>query len=147
LFGALLLWGGFQGALDVAMNTQGVAVERRLRHPIMSGLHGAWSIGGAVGAGLGTLGVSVGLTLSEQLALEAVVIVAVIGTLSLRMLPDRHPPGRRSGIRRSMLSAPVLALGFVAFAAMLAEGAAADWSALYLREVTGASVTYAGLGY
>ena len=28
LFGALFIWGAFQGTLDVAMNTQAIAVER-----------------------------------------------------------------------------------------------------------------------
>ena len=36
LFAALALWGFFQGALDVAMNTQAAAVERLARAPIMA---------------------------------------------------------------------------------------------------------------
>ena len=31
LFGALVLWGAFQGTLDVAMNTQAIAVEKTSR--------------------------------------------------------------------------------------------------------------------
>ena len=46
---ALLVLGAASGALDVAMNAQGVAVERRYRRPIMSSLHGMFSLGGMAG--------------------------------------------------------------------------------------------------
>ena len=51
LFLALLVLGVASGALDVAMNAQGIEVERSLRRPILSGLHGLWSIGLGLGAG------------------------------------------------------------------------------------------------
>lgn len=149
LFGTLALWGAFQGSLDVAMNTQGVTVERTIGRPIMSGLHGAWSIGGFAGAGLGTVGVTVGMPLATQLALEGVLALAVVGAMTLTMLPDRITPRERNerGDRRGVLTPAVVVLGVVAFACMTGEGAAADWSAVYLRETLDTSATYAGLGY
>ena len=50
LFGSLLVLGLASGALDVAMNAQGIEVERRLGMPILSGLHGLWSVGLGIGA-------------------------------------------------------------------------------------------------
>ncbi|UYM06473.1 MFS transporter [Solicola gregarius] len=148
LFAALLLWGAFQGSLDVAMNTQGVTVERTIGRPIMAGLHGAWSIGGFVGAGIGTVGVSVGIALTPQLAVEGLVVLAVVGTLTMRMLPDPESPDEPRGDRKRRTFTPtVLVLGAVAFACMIGEGAAADWSAVYLHDVIDASPTYAGLGF
>lgn len=149
LFAALTLWGAFQGSLDVSMNTQGVTVERTISRPIMSGLHGAWSIGGFAGAGLGILGVSTGLSLTAQLALEGVVVLLVVGAMTFTMLPDRTGPAeraRRAG-RSSVFTPTVLVLGVVSFACMTGEGAAADWSAVYLRDTLGTSSAYAGLGY
>jgi MFS family permease len=67
LFGALVLWGAFQGALEVAMNTQAIAIERKSRRPLMSGLHGGWSIGAFTGAGIGALAVGTGIALTPQL--------------------------------------------------------------------------------
>ena len=55
LFAALFAWGAFQGTLDVAMNTQAIAVERTGGRILMSGLHGSWSIGAFAGAGIGAL--------------------------------------------------------------------------------------------
>src|ERR1700754_1170894 len=48
----LFVFGAANGAMDVSMNAHGVAVERELERPIMSSLHGGWSVGGFVAAGL-----------------------------------------------------------------------------------------------
>ena len=50
LVAALALLGAANGAMDVAMNAHGVVVERRLERPIMSSLHGMFSLGGMAGA-------------------------------------------------------------------------------------------------
>ena len=149
LFLALALWGAFQGSLDVSMNAQGITVERALGRPIMSGLHGAWSIGALVGAALGTAGVGIGLSLDGQLLGEGVVVLLLAGWLSLRLMPDppedRHAEGSRP---LTVLTNPiVLTLAVIALACMVCEGAAADWSAVYLRDALGASATFGGLGY
>jgi hypothetical protein len=60
LFGVLVLWGVFQGGLDVSMNTQAVTVERAMGRPVMSGIHGSWSAGAFAGAALGAGSVAVG---------------------------------------------------------------------------------------
>ena len=56
LFLSLFVLGLASGALDVAMNAQGIEVERHLGRPILSGLHGLWSVGLGIGAGLGRAG-------------------------------------------------------------------------------------------
>src|SRR5205823_226395 len=56
LLAALVFFGGF---LDVAFNAQAIAVERGYRRPIMSGLHGAWSVGLLVGSGVAASAVTV----------------------------------------------------------------------------------------
>ena len=48
----LFVFGAANGAMDVSMNAHGVAVERGLSRPIMSSLHGGWSLGGFAAAGL-----------------------------------------------------------------------------------------------
>jgi fucose permease len=88
LFGALFAWGAFQGTLDVAMNTQAIAIERAGRRVLMSGLHGSWSIGSFVGAGIGALAVGAGVTLSAQLLILGTLALLAAGLLTTRMLPD-----------------------------------------------------------
>src|SRR5206468_2355189 len=51
----LAVFGAANGAMDVAMNGHGVAVERELGRPIMSSLHAGWSFGGFASAGLAAL--------------------------------------------------------------------------------------------
>jgi fucose permease len=41
----------------------------------------------------------------------------------------------------------MVALGTIAFCCLLAEGAAADWSAVFLRDTTGAGPAVAAIGY
>ncbi|HTA03139.1 MAG TPA: MFS transporter [Streptosporangiaceae bacterium] len=148
LFAALFAWGAFQGALDVSMNTQAVTVELAHGRPLMSGFHASWSIGAFAGAGIGALGVAAGVSLTSQLLLLALPVLAVTVPLSLRMLADppaagQRPPGR-GPVR---LSGPVLVLGSIAFASMLCEGASADWASVYLRGSIGVGAAVAGLGY
>ena len=150
LLATLLVWGVFHGSLDVSMNTQGISVERAGKATIMSGLHGAWSVGGFAGAGLGALCVGLGLPLSGQLAAFAVVIALVAGwsTRSLLSDPVRGPAHIESRQPSNILLHPaILILGAVALACMFCEGAAADWSAVYLRDSLGAQPAVAGLGY
>jgi fucose permease len=153
LFGALFIWGAFQGTLDVAMNTQAIAVERAGGRALMSGLHGSWSIGSFAGAGLGVLAVNAGLGLTPQLLILGTVALLGAGLLTSRMLPDAVE--RRSADRRretgtrpaSRWSGGMIVLGTIAFAAMLCEGASADWAAVYLSGPLHAAGAVAGLGY
>ena len=49
----MVIFGGLVGGMDVAMNANAVAVERRLSRAIMSSSHGFWSLGGFAGGALG----------------------------------------------------------------------------------------------
>jgi hypothetical protein len=157
LFAALFVWGAFQGTLDVAMNTQAIAVERARHRVLMSGLHGSWSIGAFAGAGIGALAVAAGITLSVQLLVLGTIALLVAGLLSTRMLPAAaERPGdlnalaaadRRPGRRVSRWSGGMVLLGAIAFSAMLCEGATADWSAVYLSGPLHARGVVPGLGY
>ena len=66
LTGALFAWGAFQGALDVSMNTQAIAVETVQMRPLMPTFHGAWSIGALSGAALGAAAVAAHIALAPN---------------------------------------------------------------------------------
>jgi len=160
LFAALFAWGAFQGTLDVAMNTQAIAVERTGRRVLMSGLHGSWSIGAFAGAGIGALAVAAGITLSLQLLVMGTIALLVAGLLTVRMLPaaaerpadadscaGNPDAGPRRRVKVSRWSGGMVMLGAIAFASMLCEGAIADWGAVYLSGPLHASGVVPGLGY
>jgi fucose permease len=153
LFLVLLLWGAFQGTLDVAMNTQAISVERGAGRPLMPSFHGGWSLGTLAGAALGTVAVAIGISLSLQLLLLGTGAVVGVGWLTTRLIADvpveadaaSHGARHRSALGPHHLA--VLGLGAIAFADMLCEGAAADWAAVYLRDSLHTDAAVGGLGY
>lgn len=151
LFVALALWGMFQGALDVAMNTAAGTVERRAQAPIMARFHGMWSVGALVGAMIGAACVSVGIGLEPQLTVLGVVVLIVVGPLTRRLVPDLNPAVNAEaspGIDgRAWMTPTVAILAAVAFASFFCEGAATDWSAIYVRDVVHASAGVSALSY
>lgn len=150
LFAALFLWGAFQGSLDVSMNAQAIAVEHRLGKPIMNGMHACWSIGALAGAGVGASAVALRVSLAPQLLAVGVPAAAVTVVLCLRMLGDRTEaaaPDEPRPPKQRFLSVTMMLLGAITFASMLCEGAASDWSSVYLRDSASSSAAVAGLGY
>ena len=72
LAATLFLVGVANSTLDLAMNAQGVSIERRLGRPILSSLHAAFSFGGFAGAGLGALAAARDVAPLPHLALTAI---------------------------------------------------------------------------
>jgi MFS family permease len=130
LTATLLVVGAFQGSMDVAMNANGLAVEQAGTRPIISRLHGTWSIGSFLGAFVTIAAVSAGLSVFAQFCLLAVWMAASAAVLAGLMLPHRQR-SEGSGLRRPPRR--LLVLGFIIFCGMLAEGSAGDWSGVYMR--------------
>jgi predicted MFS family arabinose efflux permease len=151
LFAVLLGWGVSVGAIDVGMNVEAAAVQERLGRRIMSRFHASYSLGGLAGAGLGAVCASAGITAQIQLAAvsPAVLVCGLIAAWCFAPPPGRRAAARRpSGRpRRLPLSWALLALSAMAFGSFLAEGAANDWSAVYLHSSLRASAGLAALGY
>jgi len=64
------------GTLDVLINVEGSAVEQAAGRTLMPMMHAAWSIGAAVGSGIGAACAALGITPSAQFIAEAVLIAA-----------------------------------------------------------------------
>jgi fucose permease len=146
LVAALLLLGAGNGALDVAMNAQAVAVESRGTRPIMSWFHGMWSLGGLTGAAAAAAALASGTTPAQHVGI-ATIVFTLVATLSIANL---LPPGADAHAGAPRFARPtkaVLGLGAVAFFALLSEGAIGDWSALYLERSLGTTSATAALGY
>jgi MFS family permease len=142
LFLALLVLGFASGALDVAMNAQGIEVERQLARPILSGLHGLWSVGLGLGAGVAALAAAVEADPLEHFAVVAVAL-ALASLVFLRgLLPARdhvrveEDDDERVTVRWTL---PLVLLGVIAFCSFVGEGSASDWSAVYMTQELGAS--------
>ncbi|OWV71387.1 hypothetical protein ATY77_12710 [Rhizobium sp. R634] len=143
---ALFLFGGFIGAMDVAMNANAVSVEKSMRRAIMSSCHAFWSLGGLIGSGLGGIVISkLGILGHAQLAtVLAAIFLAVAWPMILADPP--HPDAKKEKTKLPMVPLPWL-LGLMALFSMVPEGAVLDWGALYLRQEMNASVALSGLGF
>ncbi|MFC6009483.1 MFS transporter [Nocardia lasii] len=146
---ALACYGIGNGALDVSMNTQAVFIERAYGRPIMSAFHAMFSGGAFAGALLGAATQRAGW--SPQLTLTCASVAGLVVTVLLvpRLVahPDAPAQALDSGTKRPDRSRKVLALGAVAFVLLLAEGVAADWSALQARDHLGVSESDAALAF
>lgn len=147
LWAFLLVYGAAGGLADVAMNAQGVRIEEAAGRPIMSGLHGMWSAGALAGAGAGALAAHAGVDARLHLAAAALVLLGC-GLLASVFLPASEPgPDAVAPPRFALPGREVLGIGLVGFCAVTAEGAAADWSGVYLRDVAGAPPGAAAASY
>ena len=147
LAAAFLVMGLAMGSLDVTMNAHGVAVERRYGRPILSGFHAAFSFGGLAGAATAASAAAAQLDLQLHVAVVAAVSLAVGLGWSRRFLPASEDA---SGTEHPVLARPprrLWALGAVAFSCLLVEGAAADWSAVYVRDELSTSAATAASAY
>ncbi len=137
--------GACNGTLDVSMNAQAGLVEAEYRRPIMSSFHALFSLGGLAGAALASLGMWLGMDDSRHVGATALGTLIVVGFalpwLS-RMRIDRDTPRVIGRPTRALLG-----LGLLAFLALMAEGAMADWSAVYLRDGLRASPALAAAGF
>lgn len=143
---ALFGWGLGFGALDVSMNAQGVTVERARGRPTLSSMHAAFSFGGLLGAVLGSVAAATATSVAAQLAVTGGVLLLIVVPLTGWLLPD-PAVGLSRGRLFARPSGRLLILGASAFAALVCEGAAADWSAVYLRADLGSSPGLAGAGF
>ncbi|MFX1759628.1 major facilitator transporter [Rhodococcus gordoniae] len=144
---ALALFGFANGALDVSMNFQAVVVEQRYRRPIMSAFHGLFSAGGIAGSLVGAAVLAADVHPAMTLAAAGVVAAAATCWAAPRLVRTEAPPRSSSPVSRGGYSRRVVLLGGVAFALMLCEGVANDWSALQVQERLGSPESVAALAF
>jgi MFS family permease len=150
LFAGLLVFGVISGALDVAMNAQGIEVERVLRRPILSGLHGLWSVGLGLGAGVAALAAAADVEPLEHFAIVAAVLAVASLVLLRGLLPLEHhvrEQHEREARVRVRWTLPLVLLGVIAFCSFVGEGSASDWSAVYMTEELGTSQALGALAF
>ncbi|QJW92436.1 MFS transporter [Spirosoma taeanense] len=155
----LFIFGSAIGAIDVAMNSHGVQVQNVYGSPIMSSLHGLFSVGGLLGSlGLGFL---IKMGLNPLYAIMGIAALMILITLTqyrylfsaeverqvMVRFSTRDEKPTESKQRFKWMHGSVVFLGIMCFAVFLAEGAILDWSAVFLRDIKGIDATLAGAGY
>lgn len=149
-FGLFLL--GINAALiNVAMNTCATNLERARGIVIMSSCHGMWSLGGLLGSGVA--GAVIALHVSPPIHVMVMAGFVLLMTLALQSTLAQIPSssqtdtGEKSGSSFVKPNRDLLLMILIGLALAMGEGAAFDWSAVYLRETLGASSQIAALGF
>ncbi|MFZ0626934.1 MAG: MFS transporter [Acidimicrobiia bacterium] len=125
---------------DVGMNAIGVRVEERAGRSIMTRLHGIWSLGTLAGSAAAAIAILLGLGLGHQL-LGVSLLGAALVVAASPMIPGA--PARRGTGRPGRLA---LGLMIAGGAAVVIEGLPADWSAIFMVDVTSSTASVAGAG-
>jgi predicted MFS family arabinose efflux permease len=147
LVAALVFAGASNGALDVSMNAQAVAVEERYGRPIMSSFHAAFSLGGLAGAAGGGLVAAGGVGIEPHLLGVSVLGLVPVYFLYRTLLPAEADRGGEMEPAFVRPTRALVGLGAISFCVLLGEGAMSDWSAVYLKDTLGTGPGFAAAGY
>jgi predicted MFS family arabinose efflux permease len=141
----LFAFGAAGGSMDVAMNAHAAEVERHAGRVYMSSFHGMWSVGGLMGAGLGSL--LLGVVSGPVQAAVAALVIGVVAAASQGGLLA-HVAALESQTNAHLRpDALALMIGTMAAVTFAAEGSVLDWSSLYMRTALGAPPELVGFGY
>ncbi len=149
-----LVLGAGNGLMNVSLNSRASDLEKEYGRPIMPSFHALFSLGGFAAAVLGGLVAAAGVGAPVHLPVRALVLVAVsAGFFPLLARDAANRPAltqpeseEAGGGLRSLPSPVVLMLGLIGFSVLFGEGAMADWSAVYLRDL-GTAEGVAAAGY
>lgn len=139
------LFGICRTFFNIAVNTQGVALQRYYKQSIINLFHGVWSLAGLVGAGIGLLYISNSISISWHF-----ITVSIIGiTLVLSMYGHSLRFEQKGVVSKSLIWSDkrLWLLGMMSFCSMWCEGAMNDWSSLYLAREGGVDSKWMTTGY
>lgn len=148
VFTTLIAMGALDGLTDVAMNAQAIELQRRLKTSIITRFHALWSAGALVGGVVASRAAAAGLSLSGQLVVTSVVLIASTGAAARWLLADSASRVHQATARTARSPRPVLvALFLVGTAVALAEAPTNDWAALLMADRFDLGAGTAALGF
>lgn len=149
LIGFFFFMGASVGTMDVAMNGQAVEVERKMDKPIMSFFHAMFSIGMMVAAASVSLIEKINIGLQQHLFIVSI-IAFVIFIINIRhLIADDVVTTSETAEAEKKFYFPtgiLIVYGLIAFCCMLGEGAMAEWTANYMKQVALSSDVLAPIG-
>jgi MFS family permease len=143
---AVFIYGWLFGVQDVALNAQAAVIEVRSGRLLMSGFHACYSLGSLAVAVVTSVLLRFGVSNAACAGLCCAAGAAVLLTQGRRLLPKSLDLPSEAK-RFEMPNRATLVLGLCCFVCFLTEGAATDWSTIFLHFSRGMSLSSAALGY
>jgi predicted MFS family arabinose efflux permease len=146
LLALMVAFGIGMSLLDVSINAAASELEGLRKRNLMSGFHGMFSLGGMVGAGLGSALLSHGVTPTSHLVVTSLAsgaLVLLAGMAMLQTVAGSSQQGHGFALPRGVLGL----LGVLAALGLIAEGAMYDWSVLYMTQELKSAPDFAALAY
>jgi MFS family permease len=152
---AFAIFGGLTSIAGIAVNAQAIDIEKAYAKSIMSSFHALFSVGGLIGAAVGGLMAAHHFTIVQSMSVIAMSL-SVLGVLIITKLFDVTKYNYEED--HSIIETPhkhhkakwwrqVLLIGGLIFVCYLTEGAIADWTAIYMKDVHGAGPFIAVFAY
>lgn len=149
LCSSLVLAGMSSAFTDIAMNALVSELEKKDEVHFMSAAHAFFSLGGVLGAGIGSLLIGyIQLPFAHILGVT-VVLISTNMILSSNFIKVVSKPVQKEKQGFSLkLIKPLFALTMISFIVMGSEGSLEQWSKLYLEDVVGVTTEWlAGFGF
>ncbi|HUN90583.1 MAG TPA: MFS transporter [Burkholderiaceae bacterium] len=147
VFLCLLPAGILIGAIEVVVNLEADRVEHAIGRRIMNRAHAFWSFGffgaGLLGSGAARLAISPQWHLALVVPLSWVLVYVFLG--GFEAAAHRQGQGQHAASHLARPTPAIIALFALTLPALLLEGAGADWSAIYMRDVFGEPPFIGGL--
>jgi fucose permease len=143
LAAAAALIGAGVGIVDVAANAHGVGLEQRLGRHVLSALHGMWSVGLLLGAGIAAAAAAAAIGVRGNFSAIAAGVIVLTLVVAPRLLPGAEDAG---GARFALPHREVALPALLMFSSMFAESATISWSAVFLAGPANASAAVAAAG-
>ncbi len=142
---SLVVVGITNGATDIAINAAAAALEKKYNISIMSTSHGMWSMGSMIGAGIAgyIAQKEINQPLHMIVAASVMVLICISQTSTLLKIKDDQETSEGFVLPKG----PIIGLALMTFCILIAEGAIADWSAVFIKGTKLGNKMQAGLGY
>jgi MFS family permease len=145
---SLFLTGIFSGFTDVSMNALVAIIEKRKAKQFMSAAHGFFSLGGFIGAGVGSIIMMLMANpTGHMLGISMFILLSNLYLSKHYEQIEEVIPAKAKGGNKFQHLRPLYGLSIVAFIIAFNEGSVEHWSNLFLFEIVQMSESQAGLGF
>jgi fucose permease len=146
---SLFLTGIFSGFTDVSMNALVSIIEKKDKQNFMSAAHGFFSLGGFIGAGIGSILISRFSNPSYHMLLMSsfIILTTLLLSKNYQNIVEPAQEKRKESTNIFKNIKPILGLSIVSFIIMFNEGAVEHWSNLFMFDIVNVSESQAGFGF